>query len=390
MELAVDPGGRRRGEAGALGHRELGRRALGRAAGPAAGERARARAVGEVAVAGDDREAGVAPVGAHERWEVHQPTELDAHRLLDLRAGSAELHRRAEAAGGEGREGAVGPAGEQLGLEEARPRDGLRGDLGSGLGLLDRGDEVLESLREADLAVGLLEAAPEVLNANVALLLVPGHLLRDERVLRRGPREANGRAELMDIHRLARHRRARPVGSGDETLLTDGDVDEVPEDEEDPADALHGLHGHHELPRLDVLALRPGGRGRVEALSLSCLVLAAAAGCAALAAGGLGRGRGHLAVDHLVRDAAVALLDLAHDVVLAGLQLGGRQHLVDDVVEAGRHAPGLRDELRAAGRAGGHVLPALGGIRDDELQDPEGEDELHDVGDDDQDPAEGD
>mmetsp|Transcript_50278 Transcript_50278/g.139601 ORF Transcript_50278/g.139601 Transcript_50278/m.139601 type:complete len:443 (+) Transcript_50278:1268-2596(+) len=80
-----------------------------------------------------------------------------------------------------------------------------------------------------------------------------------------------------------------------------------------------------------------------------------------------------------------AILDLAIDVVLAGLQLVRRSHEVEHVLEGRGHAPGLGPPRRANAllRAEG-CAPVVG---EHELEEPQGVHELQDVRQEDADPA---
>mmetsp|Transcript_116660 Transcript_116660/g.341483 ORF Transcript_116660/g.341483 Transcript_116660/m.341483 type:complete len:398 (-) Transcript_116660:361-1554(-) len=100
--------------------------------------------------------------------------------------------------------------------------------------------------------------------------------------------------------------------------------------------------------------------------------------------GGLARA-GALAGARVLRDSAVALLDLAVEVVLAGLQLEGRGHKVEHVLEGGGYTPTLRPprSTNALLRAEG-VAPVVG-QRD--LDEPQRVDELQNVCQEDADPG---
>mmetsp|Transcript_74591 Transcript_74591/g.213731 ORF Transcript_74591/g.213731 Transcript_74591/m.213731 type:complete len:366 (-) Transcript_74591:583-1680(-) len=204
----------------------------------------------------------------------------------------------------------------------------------------------------------------------MALLLVPGHLLRGERLVACSPRAAERCAELMRREGEARHGRSGPVRRRDQGLLTDRDIDDGAEDEEDPHARQEGTDGGQQLPRVHGIRVTEGRRNDFVVPALIVRI-------------GLGGTRGTVA-GHLPIGAGAAFLDLAHKVVLARLQLGGRSHGIQYMVEGGRDlVPALGQPSSAEALAeAGELL-----VGQDDLEDTQRVDELHDVRDEDEDPA---
>mmetsp|Transcript_55634 Transcript_55634/g.143323 ORF Transcript_55634/g.143323 Transcript_55634/m.143323 type:complete len:361 (-) Transcript_55634:1489-2571(-) len=233
-------------ELGSAGDRQHGGQAVRqRSTAPAAaGGRPGTRAGRQMTRLGDDEEPILllrAPAGAHQRRQVHEAREF---QRLGGCCASTDVRHSSEAARRK-RSDAAAPvvagrsAGEELWLEEVGPRNGLGSRCCTCLLTTQRLEQVRDCVTEAgNIVVAmrdvLLEPTPEQLVVSVTLLLMPGHLLREKRLRARRPWEAHGCAQLVRLHRQARHRRPGPMGSSDKSLLADDDVHAAAEDQKGP------------------------------------------------------------------------------------------------------------------------------------------------------------
>mmetsp|Transcript_58061 Transcript_58061/g.127323 ORF Transcript_58061/g.127323 Transcript_58061/m.127323 type:complete len:207 (-) Transcript_58061:1260-1880(-) len=149
----------------------------------------------------------------------------------------------------------------------------------------------------------------------MALLLVPGHLLREPWLLSRCPRETKGSAQFVGFEGQAGHGGSRPMGSSDQGLLSQDHIHQTAEDQEAPGHRKHSSDGSHQLPRVDLELL-----WKCLRLLRSLLQFA-----------------GSPVTQHVLICTTTSLLDLADEVHLSWLELRGRGHEVQHMVEGGRN-----------------------------------------------------